>query len=44
MKEWDALESNRIEAGTELTRNIPRTALGFYGAASTSTWFTLPRE
>jgi hypothetical protein len=29
MKEWDAPESNRTEAGRELTRNIPRTTLGF---------------
>jgi hypothetical protein len=29
MKEWDALESNKVEAGVELTRNIPNTTLGF---------------
>jgi hypothetical protein len=29
MEEWDAPESNRTEAGTELTRNIPSTTLGF---------------
>jgi hypothetical protein len=28
MKEWDALESNKSEAGVELTRNILSTTLG----------------
>jgi hypothetical protein len=30
MKESDAPESNRTEAGSELTRNIPSTTLGFF--------------
>jgi hypothetical protein len=29
MKEWDAPESNKTEAGVELTINIPSTTLGF---------------
>jgi hypothetical protein len=29
MKEWDAPESNKTEAGVELTRNIPSTTLEF---------------
>jgi hypothetical protein len=28
MKEWDAPESNKTEAGVKLTRNIPSTTLG----------------
>jgi hypothetical protein len=31
MKEWDAPESNKTEAGVELTRNIPSTTLGSLG-------------
>jgi hypothetical protein len=31
MKEWDAPESNKTEAGVELTRNILSTTLGSPG-------------
>jgi hypothetical protein len=42
MKEWDAPESNKTEAGVELTRNIPSTTLGFSWATSASTCIALP--
>src|ERR1044072_3738216 len=36
MNECDAPESNKIVAGTELTRRVPITVAGWSGASSTS--------
>src|SRR4051812_47374782 len=42
MKECDAPESNRTEAGTELTGRVPITIVGSFLAFSASTWLAWP--
>jgi hypothetical protein len=42
INEWEALESNKIIAGTLLIENIPRTMSGASQTSSAETWWTHP--
>ena len=44
MNECDAPESNKTDAGQELTRSVPKTTSCASLASSAVTWFTRPRE